>query len=104
MARAYPLTSLAVGWATGALPILGSLQLRSGRATLHPLTREIIADRGDWTNVVSVEDTVEQRVAGMAQTEVDPARGLTFARALARSGVIENDELHPGLGPRPLMS
>src|SRR5262245_1419604 len=33
-------------------------------------------------SVVTVEDPVERRVAGATQTQVNPAAGLTFARAL----------------------
>lgn len=56
----------------------------SGKTTtLYALAREILAVRGDWTSVVSVEDPIEQRVAGISQTEVAPARGLDFAEALA---------------------
>ncbi|MEM7244174.1 MAG: ATPase, T2SS/T4P/T4SS family [Acidobacteriota bacterium] len=51
--------------------------------TLHALARAILAERGEWANVVSVEDPVEQVVEGMAQTEVDPRRGLGFPEALA---------------------
>jgi type II secretory ATPase GspE/PulE/Tfp pilus assembly ATPase PilB-like protein len=50
--------------------------------TLHALARELLAREAEWTNVASVEDPVEQVVAGMAQCEVDPARGLDFPRAL----------------------
>jgi len=51
--------------------------------TLYALARELLAVRGDWTGVVSVEDPVEQQVEGMSQTEVNPHRGLTFSTALA---------------------
>jgi general secretion pathway protein E len=41
-----------------------------------------IASRSPRRAVVTVEDPVERRVTGVAQTEVHPAAGLTFARAL----------------------
>ena len=41
-----------------------------------------IASRTPRRAVLTVEDPVERRIAGVAQTEVRPAAGLTFARAL----------------------
>ena len=50
--------------------------------TLHAMARELLARDAEFTNVASVEDPVEQQVEGMAQCEVDSARGLDFPRVL----------------------
>jgi type II secretory ATPase GspE/PulE/Tfp pilus assembly ATPase PilB-like protein len=50
--------------------------------TLHALARELLSRDAEFTNVASVEDPVEQHVEGMAQCEVDAARGLDFPRVL----------------------
>lgn len=50
--------------------------------TLHAMARELLARDAEFTNVASVEDPVEQHVEGMAQCEVDAARGLDFPRVL----------------------
>ncbi len=65
----------------GCLVVAGPCS--SGKTTtLHAMVRHLIATRGEATHVVSVEDPVEQVIPGVAQAEVDVARGLTFARAL----------------------
>ncbi len=54
----------------------------SGKTTtLYAALAHLLAN-GRRRAVVTVEDPVERRVAGVAQTQVDVAAGLTFARAL----------------------
>ena len=65
----------------GLVAVIGPCS--SGKTTtLHAMAREIVEREGRFTQVASVEDPVEQRLAGVAQCEVDPARGLDFPRAL----------------------
>jgi type II secretory ATPase GspE/PulE/Tfp pilus assembly ATPase PilB-like protein len=65
----------------GAVVVTGPCS--SGKTTtLYALARAILARDAAFANVVSVEDPVEQLVPGMSQTEVDPARGLTFPAVL----------------------
>lgn len=67
---------------SGALVVTGPCS--SGKTTtLHAMARALLDRRGDWLHLVTVEDPVEQRLEGAVQVEADPARGMTFARALA---------------------
>jgi type II secretory ATPase GspE/PulE/Tfp pilus assembly ATPase PilB-like protein len=88
------------GFSPGALEALRDLLSRppgvifvvgpcsSGKTTtLYAIARELLASSGAFTNVVSAEDPVEQRVDGMAQSQVDLPRGVDFPallRALLR--------------------
>ena len=54
----------------------------SGKTTtLYAALAHMLAN-GRRRAIVTVEDPVERRVAGVAQTQIDPAAGLTFSRAL----------------------
>jgi len=54
----------------------------SGKTTtLYACLRHLAAER-PRRGIVTVEDPIERRVAGVTQTEVNPAAGLTFPRAL----------------------
>jgi len=65
----------------GLVAIVGPCSMGK-TTTLHALARELLARDAEFTNVASVEDPVEQLVDGMAQCEVDSARGLDFPRVL----------------------
>ena len=55
----------------------------SGKTTtIYAALRYILDLCGGARNVVTVEDPVERMVAGITQTQVHPATGLTFARCL----------------------
>jgi general secretion pathway protein E len=56
----------------------------SGKTTtIYSLLREIAAPAGGFRrNVVTIEDPVEHAIAGVTQTQINPAVGLTFASAL----------------------
>jgi type II secretory ATPase GspE/PulE/Tfp pilus assembly ATPase PilB-like protein len=55
----------------------------SGKTTtLYALLKAIVARRGSTANVVTLEDPVEYEVAGISQTQIQPAVGLTFAAGL----------------------
>lgn len=54
----------------------------SGKTTtLYSCLHELVAQE-PRRSLVTIEDPVERRVSGVTQTEVNPAAGLTFARAL----------------------
>ena len=54
----------------------------SGKTTtLYAALAHLLAN-GRRRAIVTVEDPVERRVAGVSQTQIDPAAGLTFSRAL----------------------
>jgi general secretion pathway protein E len=54
----------------------------SGKTTtLYACLRQLVQGSRQ-RSIVSVEDPIERRVAGVTQTEVDPVAGLDFARAL----------------------
>jgi type IV pilus assembly protein PilB len=62
----------------------------SGRTTtIYAAVRAIPSDRGA---IVSIEDPVECRIAGLVQTEVDAGVGLTFSAAL-RSAIAQGAEI-----------
>lgn len=67
--------------APGLVAVVGPCSMGK-TTTLHALARELLSRDAEFTNVASVEDPVEQHVEGMAQCEVDPARGLDFPRVL----------------------
>jgi type II secretory ATPase GspE/PulE/Tfp pilus assembly ATPase PilB-like protein len=78
LARAMELLALP----GGAVVVVGPCS--SGKSTtLRAMARRIAATRGAFTHVAAVEDPVEQRMTGVTQVEIDPARGLDFPRALA---------------------
>src|SRR5262245_4355643 len=59
----------------------------SGKTTtLYAALAHLLGDAGDGPRrrraIMTVEDPVERRVPGVAQTQVDAAAGLTFSRAL----------------------
>lgn len=55
----------------------------SGKTTtLYAAVAEILARRGSFCQVVTVEDPVERRIEGAVQVQVDPIRDLDFAAAL----------------------
>lgn len=55
----------------------------SGKTTTIYAALKYILDRtGGARNIVTVEDPVERLLAGVTQTQVHPATGLTFARCL----------------------
>jgi type II secretory ATPase GspE/PulE/Tfp pilus assembly ATPase PilB-like protein len=55
----------------------------SGKTTtIYAALRYVLDLSGGARNVVTVEDPVERMIAGITQTQVHPATGLTFARCL----------------------
>jgi type II secretory ATPase GspE/PulE/Tfp pilus assembly ATPase PilB-like protein len=54
----------------------------SGKTTTLYACIRHLAGAGSPRSVVTVEDPVERRLPGVAQTQVNPAAGLDFARAL----------------------
>lgn len=55
----------------------------SGKTTtLYASLEEILTHAGDRRSISSLEDPVERKVGGVAQTEVDPEWGLDFAAGL----------------------
>ncbi len=55
----------------------------SGKTTtLYAAASEILKRRGDFCQVVTVEDPVERRLDGAVQVQVDPIRDLDFGAAL----------------------
>ncbi|HOZ46848.1 MAG TPA: GspE/PulE family protein [Candidatus Hydrogenedentes bacterium] len=55
----------------------------SGKTTtIYALLREIAAERADSAHICTVEDPVEYRLGNVAQTQVNPAAGLTFHAAV----------------------
>ncbi len=55
----------------------------SGKTTtIYSAIRYIIQNRGDTTNIVTIEDPVEREIFGVNQTQVNPKRDLTFANGL----------------------
>ncbi len=55
----------------------------SGKTTtLYAGIAQILAQRGAFCQVVTVEDPVERRIEGAVQVQVDPVRDLDFAAAL----------------------
>jgi type II secretory ATPase GspE/PulE/Tfp pilus assembly ATPase PilB-like protein len=55
----------------------------SGKTTtLYAVMRDILAERGDFCQVCSIEDPVERHICGVTQVEVDRGRDLDFASGL----------------------
>lgn len=55
----------------------------SGKTTtLYAVVQEILAKRGDFCQVCSIEDPVEQYITGATQVEVDRSRELDFSSGL----------------------
>lgn len=55
----------------------------SGKTTtIYSAIRYIIQNRGETTNIVTIEDPVEREIFGVNQTQVNPKRDLTFANGL----------------------
>jgi general secretion pathway protein E len=55
----------------------------SGKTTtLYAVLQEIIARRGEYCQVCTIEDPVERHIAGATQVEVDRTRDLDFASGL----------------------
>jgi len=55
----------------------------SGKTTtIYSLLQELLSRRAPAPHVVTVEDPVERRLPGMAQTEIAPHQGFTFEAAL----------------------
>jgi len=58
----------------------------SGKTTtLYALLRHLVKQRGHLTNVLTIEDPIEYRMAGMHQVQVDERAGVTFAGTLRSS-------------------
>jgi general secretion pathway protein E len=58
----------------------------SGKTTtLYAMLRSIHANRGNITNIITLEDPVEYRIPGITQVQIEPARDLSFPRALMSS-------------------
>lgn len=58
----------------------------SGKTTtLYALLRHLVQQRGHLTNVLTIEDPIEVRMAGMHQVQVDERAGVTFAGILRSS-------------------
>ena len=55
---------------------------RPGRASRPRCTRRSTSSTSDDRNIITVEDPVEYRLAGVNQIQVNPKAGLTFASAL----------------------
>jgi type II secretory ATPase GspE/PulE/Tfp pilus assembly ATPase PilB-like protein len=80
----------------GALARRGAVFLTgpsgSGKTTvIYACLRHLVAASGG-RSILTIEDPVECPVPGVSQTEVAPARGLTFARAL-RSALRQDPEV-----------
>jgi type II secretory ATPase GspE/PulE/Tfp pilus assembly ATPase PilB-like protein len=55
----------------------------SGKTTtIYSCLKEIIRDSRIKRHILTVEDPVECAIEGLAQTQINPAAGLTFAKAL----------------------
>lgn len=81
---------------TGALNRRGAVFLTgpsgSGKTTvIYACLRHLVAAAGG-RSILTIEDPVECPVPGVSQTEVAPARGLSFARAL-RSALRQDPEV-----------
>lgn len=50
--------------------------------TLYALVRDVVRRRGEFAQVVTVEDPIERHLDGCVQVQVDPVRDLDFAGAL----------------------
>ncbi|MBN1550951.1 type II/IV secretion system protein [bacterium] len=55
----------------------------SGKTTtMYAAIKHIIEQRGETTNIVTIEDPIEREIMGVNQTQVNPKRDLTFASGL----------------------
>ncbi len=55
----------------------------SGKTTtLYASVREIIKKRGERTNIITIEDPIENEILGVNQVQVNPVRELSFAQGL----------------------
>ena len=55
----------------------------SGKTTtIYGAIRYILENRGETTNIVTIEDPIESEVQGINQTQVNPKRDLTFSTGL----------------------
>lgn len=55
----------------------------SGKTTtLYASIREILKRRGETTNIITIEDPIENEISGINQVQVNPARELSFAQGL----------------------
>jgi type IV pilus assembly protein PilB len=55
----------------------------SGKTTtIYSAVRHILQNRGETTNIVTIEDPIEREIQGVNQTQVNPKRDLTFACGL----------------------
>ena len=76
------------GWLEERLARPSGLLLAAGPSgsgkttTLYAGLAEVLARRGAFCQVVTVEDPVERRIEGAVQVQVDAARDLDFASAL----------------------
>lgn len=77
-----------VSWLRSRLARPGGLVLAVGPSgsgkttTLYAALAEVLARRGAFCQVVTVEDPVERRLEGAVQVQVDATRDLDFASAL----------------------
>ena len=71
----------ALGLETGLVLVVGPSG--SGKTTtLYAVIREILASRGDFCQVCTIEDPVERHIPGATQVEMDRSRGMDFAAGL----------------------
>lgn len=76
------------GWLERALARESGLVVVAGPSgsgkttTLYAVLQEILARRGDFCQVCTIEDPVERHIAGSTQVEVDRSRDLGFASGL----------------------
>jgi general secretion pathway protein E len=54
----------------------------TGSGKTSTLYASILEIQNDTVNIVTIEDPVEYRIDGIAQVQVNPATGVTFARAI----------------------
>ncbi|MBN1880107.1 type II/IV secretion system protein [bacterium] len=55
----------------------------SGKTTtIYSSVRYILQNRGETTNIVTIEDPIEREIIGINQTQVNPKRDLTFSTGL----------------------
>lgn len=55
----------------------------SGKTTtIYSAVRFILQNRGETTNIVTIEDPIEREIPGVNQTQVNPKRDLTFSSGL----------------------
>ena len=78
----------AMAWLRGKLALDHGLLLVVGPSgsgkttTLYAALGEIVARRGEFCHVTTIEDPVERHVEGCTQVQVDPLRNLDFAAGL----------------------